>query len=439
MLRRFIRPAPRAALRFGAALFASVALTLYAGASLRITSVDADGDMTWTNAPVPGVCTIEAAATPEGPWVPMNNVFSTTSSGQTRLPALVGNRFHRLSAVSVAPTAAGFSNLVAAYGLLETIAGDGVGRTDNVSYWQAWFEGGMGTAASLSRPHFAMADRAGRVYIADKNSHAILRLEPNGTIHTHAGTHVAGFNGEGPAPATSLQLDAPNGLWVREDGTVYVLDTANRRVRRVSPDGVMTTLFAAPNADRGLWVRPDEGVAYFGATTRIRSWTPAGGVVNFVSGFSQLGLFSVEPNGGLVVCDRGAHYVYRVSPTGVRTVLAGNGTTSGGGHGSLATQTGLNGPRGVWAVPTGGYLILLHDGAQLWYLDTSSILRLLVNGLGGNTYTHDGDGQYFYAPDQLRIGEGRSVTMDYEGNILMVESDYGFVRRIRFQRMEAWD
>ena len=50
----------------------------------------------------------------------------------------------------------------------------------------------------------AMADRAGNIYIADKNSHSVLRVSTNGTIHTHAGTHEGGFNGEGPAAATNL-------------------------------------------------------------------------------------------------------------------------------------------------------------------------------------------------------------------------------------------
>ena len=115
--------------------------------------------------------------------------------------------------------------------------------------------------------------------------------------------------------------------------------------------------------------------------------------------------------------------------------MAGNGTTSGGGDGFPALQTGLYGPRGVWPLPTGGYLLLLHDGAQLWYVDSAGIMHLLVNGLGGSVFVHGGDGQFFYAPEQFNIGEGRSVAMDYAGNIILCESDYGFIRRIRFQRL----
>jgi len=77
--------------------------------------------------------------------------------------------------------------------------------------------------------------RAGHiVYIADKNSHSILRIAPDGTIQTHAGTHTGGFNGDGPAAATDLNLNFPNGEWVRADGIIYVFDTDNGRIRRVN-------------------------------------------------------------------------------------------------------------------------------------------------------------------------------------------------------------
>lgn len=409
-------------------------------APLQISAFDCSGKLTWSNAPVPGICTIESAVTPGSPWSSGPNLFSTNSAGATQIPVEGAKSFFRVRGVDVSPTPEGFTNLVCAYGLLETIAGTGEGRTDGVSYWQSWFEGGSGVNASLSRPHFAMADRAGNVYIADKNSHSILKLTPAGSIHTYAGNHSAGWNGEGPASATQLQLNFPNSLWLRADGTLYVLDTNNGRVRRVDTNGIMATLFLATadgsalSGGRTLWVKDDESLAYFGAETRVRSWSPANGLRTVGSGFTELGTLCVESGGDLVVCDRGAHYVYRMKPDGTRTVIAGNGSTTGGGDGFAAVETGLNGVRGTWPVPTGGYLVLTHDGCQLWYVDAAGIIHLLLNGAGGRT--HSGDGLYFYSPAEWRISEGRSITMDYAGNILVCESDYGYVRRIRFQRME---
>jgi hypothetical protein len=406
---------------------------------LRLTAFDQTGLLRWTNAPVPGVCTIETSDTPSGPWIPSKNTFATNEAGAVTVAVSGGNQFHRLRAVGVPATSQGFTNLTYSYGLLETLAGNGAGQTDGVNYWQPWFEGYSGTWAALSRPHFAMADRAGNVYVADKNSHSVLRVTPDGGIFTHAGTHVGGFDGEGPAAATNLQLNLPNGLWVRSDGTVYVLDTENGRVRRVSTNSVMQTLFLATsggtslNGGRGLWVKDDESLAYFGNETRVRRWTPSTGVSTLASGFIELGTLFAETSGSLIVCDRGAHYVYRVSTTGTKTIIAGNGTTTGGGDGMSALATGLYGVRSAWPVPTGGFLLLTHDGCQLWYLDTAGMVHLLINGAGGRT--HDGDGQFFYNPSQFKISEGRSVTMDYEGNILICESDWGYVRRIQFLPM----
>ena len=410
--------------------------------AVQITAFDRNGNLSWTNAIVPGVCTVEVATVLGGDWTPTLNAYSMTSTGQVTVPVDGTNKVFRVRTVDVSPTATGFTNLIQAYGLLETLAGDGMGRTDGVSYWQPQFEGGPAANASLSRPHYAMADRAGNIYIADKNSHAILRVALNGNVYTHAGTHVAGYNGAGPMAATNLQLNLPNALWVRGDGVVYVLDTENARVRRVDTNGMANTLFDAKNdpstglgGGRCLWVKDDETLAYFGNTDRIRKWSPLNGLQTLTSGFTELGCFYVEAAGSLIVADRGANFVYRVFTDGSRVAIAGNGTASGGGEGAAALATGLYGPRGIWAVPTGGYIILLHDGAQLWYVDNANIMHLLVNGIGGNGFVHGGDGQYFYAPDQFNIGEGRSVALDYAGNIIICESDYGFIRRVNFSRM----
>lgn len=406
-----------------------------AGGQLSIVSFDRNGLLSWTNALVPGICTVESAPALAGPWTPVRNRFATNSADAIVVVPGSGDSFSRLHSVDVSGTPQGFTNLVNSYGLLETIAGTGVGQTDGVSYWQWWYEGGPARWAALSRPHYAQADRTGNIYIADKNSNSILKVTPQGNICTFAGTHVGGFNGEGPGAATNLQLNLPNGAWVRADGTVYVFDTDNGRVRRVNTNGIMTTLFMATpdgspvSGGRGLWVSNDETLAYFCAGTKLRKWTPAGGVKTVASGFIELGTLSVEDAGNILVCDRGANYAYRVTPTGTFTVIAGNGSAIGGGDGLPALQTGLSGVRSIWPVPTGGYLLLTHDGCQLWYMNTAGIIYLLLNGASGRT--HSGDGWFFYT-QWPSISEGRSVTMDYEGNILVTESDWGYVRRIRF-------
>jgi hypothetical protein len=406
-------------------------------ASFRINSLDGRGTLSWTNAFSNGVCSVEKSASPEGPWVPGENFFCTNKAGHGIITLPADNCFFRLRLVDISGTDQGFTNLVESYGILETVAGQGWYEADPYNFWSSSYEGGPATAANLSRPHIAIADPSGNIFIADKNSHSILKVATNGTIHTVAGTHEAGFNGEGPAQGTNLQLNFPNGLWVRKDGTVYVLDTDNARVRRLATNGIMTTLFWTGSTNgisggRGLWVKDDESLVYYCAGTKLKKWTPSGGTKNINTDFADLGNLAMDLKGQLVVTDRGSNCVFRVNvSSGDLTPIAGNGTWSGGGDGYPALETGLAGVRGIWFIPNGGYLLATHEGSKIWYVDSAGIIHLFVDG---QRFTHWGDGSWFYSPG-MKVSEPRAVTMDYQGNILITENDYGYVRRIRFTRM----
>jgi serine/threonine-protein kinase len=83
-------------------------------------------------------------------------------------------------------------------------------------------------------------DRSGNVYVADSSNYRIRKIAPNGTITTFAGTGTAGFSGDGGA-ATRAQVGLVTQLAVDDTGTLYMVDTSNRRVRKVTPDGIITT------------------------------------------------------------------------------------------------------------------------------------------------------------------------------------------------------
>ena len=415
-----------------------LAASSVAAVDLTVTSLNTSGQLTWTNAFTNGVCTVERAATVAGPWLPAQNVFTTNAAGQARVATGPGLGFYRLLAADLSPTPAGFTNLLHAYGVLETIAGKGEVGLDGSNAWRSSFEGGFATNANLSRPHFAMADDAGNVFIVDKDSHSVLKVTPDGRIHTVAGTHVAGDDGDLPAPGLRSRLNFPNGLWVRGDGTVYILDTGNSKVRRLDTNGVVTTLFTVNSGitgGRGLWVKSDESVTYFCSGSDLRKRVP-GSTTTLNNHFTDLGNIVVTAHGDIMATDRGDHRVFLVDTaggnSGSRTRLAGNGGTNTVVDGALALTNSLYGVRGVWPFPTGGYLLATHEGCQLLYLDEAGALYVLLSGQPANV--HAGDGQWFYAPG-FKIGEVRSVTMDRAGNFLITENDFGYVRRIRFQTM----
>jgi len=422
-------------------------------ADFRLESAGSGGAVTWSGAFTAGVCNVQTAPTPFGPWMPRKNLFTSNELGGASIPLSPSNTFCRLLSVDISTnTPRHYTNLLESYGILETVAGNGASNSD-VSQWQPSFEGAWATNVSLSRPHIAFGDAAGNVLIVDQRSSSVLKVTPEGRLHTYAGTHGTNFNGDGPAPATNLALCNPNGGWLRADGTFYVLDTANRKVRRIDTNQIMTTLFTAPTPmgdGRALWVKSDESLVYFGSGTSsneassaatatiLRKWTPTGGVATVRTGFGELGnIVGNEDTGDLYISDRTACRVYRMDTNNTLFTIAGNGTATGsGGEGAYATNTSLNLPRSIWFIPNGGYFISEHDpGNRIWYVDPAGIIHRWMNGSGAN-HQRVGDGQWFYAnPTVPKISRVRAVNTAPNGDLIITESNYGYVRRIRFLRL----
>jgi len=124
--------------------------------------------------------------------------------------------------------------------VITTVAGGGVAGFGG--------DGGPATAAHLNAPlDVAVSWDANSLYIADTGNNRIRRVGPDGTITTIAGDGAAGFAGDG-GPATQAQLDAPAGVTVDPAGNVYIADTGNHRVRMVTPDGTITTIAGSDTA-----------------------------------------------------------------------------------------------------------------------------------------------------------------------------------------------
>jgi len=431
----------------GTILVAALALFQAHADDFAVSSFTSDGALSLANAFTNGVVTIERAQSPLGPWTPDLNIFSLCSVTQVNLARTGMAGFFRPLAVDVSGQA-GFTNLAQSYGLLSTVAGAGLTYCATCSNnWQPSFEGGPATNAELSAPHIAMADRAGNIYIADKDAQAIRKVTPDGNIFTVAGTGAKGAGTTAPAPATSVDLYNPNGLYVQADGTFYIVDRDNGLIRKVDTNGIMTLMVdnGGPiTGGRGLWVSPDESILYYASglnqTGFIMSWDSTNGLQVFSrgasdvsAGFGLLGQIVVDPNGSLVVADLQSSRVFRVAPDGTATLIAGNGGPSGGGDGFLATQTGLNGVRAVWFLPTGGYFLGTDVGQQVWYVDTDGYIHLWLNG--GND-AHVGDGAWFYDPATPKVGHVRAITMDYSGNLLIAAGLNNYVRKVSFLRLQ---
>ena len=241
------------------------------------------------------------------------------------------------------------------------------------------FQTGTGLGATIDIAGFNPAgiavDGNGNLYIADRNNNRVRKVTPGtdgtlrtGTITTVAGTGSAGFSGDG-AQATAAALNAPSDVAVAPDGTMFIADLGNRRVRKVTPQGVIST-YAGNGIDR---IGSDGGPATQ-ASMREPTHLALGG------------------DGSLYVTDRTGNQVRKIAPDGTIAVFAGRGTTGGniGEFGERATDVTLDGPVGVAVLPTG----------EVVFSDRNNLRIKLVDN-AGNLYTIAGNG---------RTGDGQTAT-----------------------------
>ena len=325
--------------------------------------------------------------------------------------------------------------LLDSYGKLGTIAGKG--EFDKGSNrWLPAFEGAKATEVELSNPHITMQDDAGNYYIADKQSHRILKVDPKGILTTHAGSGQSGFNRE-EGKATEIHLSYPNGLYVLPNGVVYILDNYNDRVRRVDQKGHLKTVFEDPagfHHGRGLWVSADEKLIYYvgGAPrgSRLMKWTNEGGSVEIAGEMADLAYLDVDSKGNIIVTEQGANLVHRISPDGERKeTIAGNGSKAEPVSGRPATEIGLFEVRGVALRPDGSFFLCTHKGGDVIFVDTKGIAHKFIDGRGSGNVRH-GDGSPVDAPGD-KISEPRAVTLAPNGDLIITCNDHGFVRLVR--------
>jgi sugar lactone lactonase YvrE len=206
-------------------------------------------------------------------------------------------------------------------GVVTTPAGSGrSGSTD-----------GIGAAASFNNPHGVATDSAGNVYVADTANSTIRKITPAGEVTTLAGT--AGVHG-GSTDATgaAARFFFPRGVATDSAGNVYVADTENHTIRRITPAGVVTTL---------------AGTAHLTGSTDA---TGAAARFNSPEGIAT------DSAGNIYVADRGNHTIRKVTPEGVVSTVVGVAGQAGFAPGPLPGL--LESPRGGAVSGTSLYILL---------------------------------------------------------------------------------
>lgn len=186
-------------------------------------------------------------------------------------------------------------------------------------------DNGPAARAFLHSPQRVAFDAAGNLYIADTNNHRVRKVTPAGIITTFAGSGTPGFSGDGGA-ATAAALNRPTGLAADALGNVYIIDRENFRLRRVSPDGTIRTI-----AGTGVNATSGDG----GPAAAASLYAPRDVAVDsrgniYIAQDYYLSSANQEP---------GRNTIRRISPAGVITTFAGAGDAAGGRFGS---PTGLD-------------------------------------------------------------------------------------------------
>jgi hypothetical protein len=253
-------------------------------------------------------------------------------------------------------------------------------------------EGKLATEADLSRPHMAMADAEGDIYIAGKEAHPVRKVTTDGTIHPIAGTGRPGFNGDGDAKKCTLTL--PNGLYALPNGVVYILDLGNDRIRKLDLEDQLTTVLHDSKRiviGLGLWIHSDEEFIHYCSNSELRPWNSKEDIRTVARRFISLGNITVDAAGQLYATDRGAGRAYKITANGKAIPIAGSGKSSGGGNGQAALETAMPGCRGIVVLDTGALLLATHAGDDIWYVDTKGRAYRFLKGKGsGNLCEGDG-------------------------------------------------
>ena len=329
---------------------------------------------------------------------------------------------------------------------IATIAGNGV-----LSYSG---DGGPATAAQLNTPQAVATDSSGNLYIADTFNNVVRKVTASGAISTIAGNGTAGFGGDGGA-ATAAQLNGPQGIAVDASGNIYVADTQNARVRRISGGAISTiagngtagfggdngaATAAELNVPIGLAV-DTAGNLYIADFVNNRIRKVSGGTIATVAGTGLSGYsgdggpatsaqlhtpagVAVDTGGNLYIADLGNNAVRKVSGGNIATV-AGDGLPSATGDGGQATAAQVGNPAAV-AVDASGNLYIADGSALVRKVYATGII-ITIAGNGTRGYTGDGGSAPFGA-----LSGPVSLAAAANGNVYVADSANNAVRLLAF-------
>ena len=247
---------------------------------------------------------------------------------------------------------------------------------------------GIGEAASFNNPSGVAVDASGNVYVADQINHSIRKITPNGHVTTLAGS---GTRGKTDGNGLSASFQNPYGIASDASGNVYVADVINNRIRKITPNGDVTTLAGSSNGSAD------------GNGSSASFKTPFG--------------VAVDVSGNVYVADFGNHKIRKITPNGDVTTLAGSGSPgSADGNGTAAS---FNNPSGISVDAQGNVYVGDRGNNKIRKITPDGEVTTIAGS--GSMGSADGDGTAasFYNPDGLAVDDnGYIYVADYRNHII---------------------
>lgn len=283
-------------------------------------------------------------------------------------------------------------------GIISTFAGSPTGTFPGTGNG----DGGPAVGAGVG-PWGLAFDAAGNLYFTEVNNR-IRKIATNGIISTIAGTGSAAFSGDG-GPALAATMQDPRGIAVDAAGNIYFADSTNNRVRKIAPNGIITTV--AGGATRGF--AGDGGPAVNAAL------------------FHPQGV-AVDAAGNLDIADYNNSRIRKVDPAGIITTFAGNGTVVSFIDNVAATASGINLPFGVATDNLGNVLIVDSSNARIRKVNAAGVITTVAGGgiEGFNSFTYTGPALSAY------IGGPYAVASDATGNLYLATPAQHVVRKVTY-------
>lgn len=253
-----------------------------------------------------------------------------------------------------------------------------------------------GAGAAFATPMAVVADGSGNLFVADRDNSVIRRITPTGDVTTFAGT--AGSTGSADGTGSAARFNHPEGLAIDGSGTLYVSDTGNRTIRKITSAGVVTTLAGTPG---GYGNNDATGAA---AT------------------FAHPQALAVDASGNVYVIDPYSSVLRKVSSAGVVTTLAGEAFKAGNSDGT-GTAAHFNAPQGL-AISASGELYVADTGSHTLRKVTSAGVVTLFAGTAAARGLKDATGS------EARFYEPSGLAFDASGNLWVAELGNRTVRKV---------